>query len=258
MKSCKLLLFDLDGTLLQSDKTISGRTLKALENAREKGILVGISTSRSEVNCQKFLATLHPDVFISCGGALVRVREQVLFEAAFTPEETMRLIREARRRFGPDVEMTVDTREKHYWNYKVDPKTRDATWGDAIYTDFECVDQPCLKFCVETTEEKTLWKWAESMHDVDGIRFSDSNWYKFTPKSATKENAIQEMARALGIALSDMIAFGDDYADIGMLKLCGTGIAMGNAIPEVKEAADLIIGSNDRDGITEYLESILA
>ncbi|MBR4865253.1 MAG: HAD family phosphatase [Clostridia bacterium] len=258
MKDCKLLLFDLDGTLLRSDKTISDRTLKDLENARKRGILVGISTSRSEVNCEKFLSSLRPDVFISCGGALVKAGERVLLEAAFTPEETMEFIREARGRFGSGVEMTVDTREKHYWNYKIDPKTLDATWGAAIYTDFEHVDQPCLKFCVETTEEDALWDWVQGMDGVDVIRFSDGNWYKFTKKNATKENAIRETAKALGIDISSITAFGDDYADIGMLKLCGVGVAMGNAIPEVKEAADLTIGSNDRDGIAEYLERILA
>ena len=51
-------------------------------------------------------------------------------------------------------------------------------------------------------------------------------------------------------------AFGDDLADIGSLKMCGTGVAMGNALPEVKEAADITIGSNDEDGIAEYLEKL--
>ena len=60
-----------------------------------------------------------------------------------------------------------------------------------------------------------------------------------------------------GIKLSNVIAFGDDYADIDMLKLSGIGIAMGNAIKEVKEAADIIIGSNDEDGIAVYLENDL-
>lgn len=50
MKKCRLLLFDLDGTLLLSDKTISKRTLYALKQCREKGILIGVSTSRSEQN----------------------------------------------------------------------------------------------------------------------------------------------------------------------------------------------------------------
>ena len=50
MENCKLLLFDLDGTLLRSDKTISQTTLKALREWRKKGILIGVSTSRGEQN----------------------------------------------------------------------------------------------------------------------------------------------------------------------------------------------------------------
>lgn len=91
------------------------------------------------------------------------------------------------------------------------------------------------------------------LHDCDCIRFSDGYWYKFTRKDVTKEKAIMEICSACGIKAKEIIAFGDDYADIGMLKLCGKGIAMGNAINEVKEIADLVIGSNDEDGIAEYL-----
>ena len=54
-----------------------------------------------------------------------------------------------------------------------------------------------------------------------------------------------------------MIAFGDDFADIGMLQLCGRGIAMGNAIDEVKQKADFVIGGNDEEGIAEYLKRLL-
>ena len=58
----------------------------------------------------------------------------------------------------------------------------------------------------------------------------------------------------IGITTDSMIAFGDDYADIGMLQLCGTGVAMGNAIDEVKAKADIVIGSNDEDGIADFIE----
>lgn len=57
--------------------------------------------------------------------------------------------------------------------------------------------------------------------------------------------------------MESIIAFGDDFADIGMLKLCGLGVAMGNAIDEVKKKADLVIGSNDEDGIAVFLEENL-
>ena len=58
-----------------------------------------------------------------------------------------------------------------------------------------------------------------------------------------------------GFGTESIIAFGDDFADIGMLELCGLGVAMGNAIEEIKEKADIIIGSNDEDGIAVFLEN---
>lgn len=61
----ELLLFDLDGTLLKTDKTISERVLSALRECREKGYLIGISTSRSEQNCLSFLGDLSPDILIT-------------------------------------------------------------------------------------------------------------------------------------------------------------------------------------------------
>ena len=60
--TCKLLLFDLDGTLLQSDKMISKRTLSVLRKCREMGILIGVSSSRSEQNSLAYLDELMPDI----------------------------------------------------------------------------------------------------------------------------------------------------------------------------------------------------
>ena len=71
MNACRLLLFDLDGTLLRSDKTISIRTLEVLQKYRNAGILIGVSTSRSELNALSFVEELRPDVLIASGGALV-------------------------------------------------------------------------------------------------------------------------------------------------------------------------------------------
>ena len=64
-----------------------------------------------------------------------------------------------------------------------------------------------------------------------------------------------EFCAVSGIQTAQIAAFGDDYADIGMLELCGMGIAMGNAIDAVKEKADLVIGGNDEDGIVAYLKA---
>ena len=278
MKKCKLLLFDLDGTLLQSDKTISTRTLSALKKCRGNDILIGVSTSRSEQNSLVFLNELMPDILISSGGALVKYKTEYIYRAEFSEEETNVMIDMARNICGNDCEITIDTIDAHYWNYKIDPKKLDKSWGDSIYTDFSDFNECSLKMCVEIFNQDKADKLTRSLSDCDCIRFSDGFWYKFTKKNVTKENAIMKITEVCGfstdsiIAFGDdyadigmlelcgfstdsIIAFGDDYADIGMLELCGTGVAMGNAIDEVKERADIVIGSNDEDGIAGFIEN---
>lgn len=87
-----------------------------------------------------------------------------------------------------------------------------------------------LQRCVEIFEPAAAEDLKETLDDCDCVRFSDGYWYKFTKKDVTKEKAILEICRQ-----------------------CGIGIAMGNAIEEVKAVADLVIGSNDEDGIAKYL-----
>ncbi|MBO5165218.1 MAG: Cof-type HAD-IIB family hydrolase [Lachnospiraceae bacterium] len=250
----KLLLFDLDGTLLDNEKNISKRTLAVLHACREKGILIGVSTSRGEQNSLTFLDELQPDILISSGGALVKKENTYIYKAEISPQETHQMIEAARKICGDDCEITVDTVTSHYWNYKIDPKTQDKTWGDSIYTDFADFNQPALKVCVEIFDSQKAEDLKATLSDYDCIRFSDGFWYKFTKSGITKEKAIHIICDACNIGLADITAFGDDFADIGMLKLCGVGVAMGNAIDEVKEIADIVIGRNDEDGIAEYVE----
>ena len=163
----------------------------------------------------------------------------------------------AREICGGECEITIDTVDGHYWNYKIDPKQQDKSWGDSIYTDFSDFYYSSLKMCVEIFDEKVYEKLQKKLPECDCVRFSDGYWYKFTKKTATKEDAILHMCEFCNISTDDIIAFGDDYADIGMIKLCGVGIAMGNAIEEVKNIADCVIGDNDHDGIAIYLRKII-
>jgi len=254
-KTMKLLLFDLDGTLLRSDKTISKRTMYAIDACRKKGILIGISTSRALHNCRTFLPELTPDLVIASGGAVVLFRNEPIYAAEFTQQETRDMIAAAREICGEDCEITVDTLNAHYWNYREDPNRMDTTWGETIYTDYVAFSEKALKICVEIADPECAARLFAGLPDCDCLKFSGSNWYKFTRKEATKENAIRRTCVACGISLPEVTAFGDDSPDIGMLQLCGTGVAMGNALDSVKSAADVVIGSNDADGIAEYLEA---
>ncbi|MBQ7491782.1 MAG: HAD family hydrolase [Clostridia bacterium] len=252
----KLLLFDLDGTLLRTDKTISEKTLAQLERCRQKNCLIGVSTSRGEQNCLSFIGQLRPDVLIASGGALVKKHKQIIYKAVFTPERSRELIQIAREICGETVEITMDTPNGHYWNYKNDPRESDQSWGDSIWTDFHDFSEETLKMCVEIFDEEKANQLTERLVDCDAVRFSDGEWYKYTKAGVTKEHAIDVVCQNCNMTPQEIIAFGDDFADIGMLRMAGIGVAMGNAVDEVKAIADVVIGKNDEDGIAEYLRGM--
>ncbi|NLK45645.1 MAG: HAD hydrolase family protein [Treponema sp.] len=79
-------------------------------------------------------------------------------------------------------------------------------------------------------------------------------WYKFSKTNATKDQSIRFISDYLKIPLRDFAAFGDDFADLPMLKLCKIGVAMGNAVQEVKDSADAVTLSNEEDGVAVWLE----
>ena len=136
-------------------------------------------------------------------------------------------------------------------------KINGAEWGKTIYTQYENFDEKAIKLCVEIHDPENAKKLAEHFTDCEIVKFVGNDWHKVTQKGISKESAIHKICEALKITTKDIIAFGDDLVDIGMLKLCGTGIAMGNALEEVKKAADIVIGCNDEDGIAKYLEGLL-
>lgn len=125
-----------------------------------------------------------------------------------------------------------------------------------MWTDYHNFHKESLKMCVEIFDKKKAEQMEKELPNCDILRFSDGYWYKFTRKGVTKENAITQVCSACDLSYKDIIAFGDDYVDIRMLKLSGIGVAMGNAIDQVKEAADIVIGSNDEEGIAAFIENI--
>lgn len=249
----KLILLDLDGTLLRTDKTVSDYTLDVLARCRAKGCMVAICTARGASNAEKYIARVKPDFVVSSGGALVLAGTETVYCSLFSAEETARMI-ETALALTNGGEITVDTLTRHYWNYKVDPHSAAPGWGDTIHTDYRDFREPSLKICVQTTEEAVARAVAESVPGCDWVRFSDGDWFKFSKDTATKEHAIAAISAATGITPAEMIAFGDDYVDLGMLNMCGCGVAMGNAIEAVRRAADDITETNDADGVAKYLE----
>lgn len=248
----RLLLFDLDGTLLRSDKTVSPGNLAALDRCRRQGILIGVCTSRGEPGVKRLLGRLGlcPDVLITSAGALARVGEEIVYEAGFSVQETRALLAAARALDGGKYHITADTVDNIYHSYA---STTDPTRVGGIHTDFAQFDLPSLKICVEVGSDEKAQALAQTVPHCLAGRFVGEDWYKFTKDTATKSRAILAVAARLALSPADFIAFGDDLPDLDMLQVCGTGVAMANALPEVKAAADVVIGDNDSDAIAAYL-----
>ena len=252
-KEKKLFLFDLDGTLLRSDKTISDGVLNVLNEYKNAGFMIGVSTSRSEENSGKFLSKLEPDILISSGGAKVTCEGETVFSSYIKASDARELISKAREIVG-DLCITVDTDDCEYYRNFIPPQdVLEESWGGSIQTDFKFFEKNALKMCFEIFDDDKAKELIDAFPQYDAIRFTDGFWYKFTSSGINKENSIKLLCDHLKISLDDVIAFGDDLADIGMLKMCGTGIAMGNGRDEVKDVADEVIGSNDERGIEIYL-----
>ena len=251
-KMVRLILSDLDGTLLHDDKTISKKSAEAFSFARKQGVLIGFCTSRSRLNIKEYLEQVQTDFLIANGGACVMVGTECIYDCSFSLEETRTLFDSIYRICGDDVEMTADMRDALYWNRrKVDQHYVYAR--ESVYDDFRNFNEPAMKICVHTWDDDKALEIASvlGIDEVDFIKFSDIPWYKFSKKNATKEKAIQRLSQHLKIPVAEMAAFGDDFNDIGMLKMCGHGIAMQNAIEEVKLCASEVTLSNEADGVAE-------
>ena len=254
MEHISLILSDLDGTLFRNDKSVSNHTKETIIKAQEKGILFGISTSRALVNAVKFLDGINPDIVISNGGALAFHRtkdksQEKIYDSEFTKEETETLIEKTFQVLGKETIISIDNEKGLYSNAGEDD------FGDKFWTkvDFAHFCEPAMKICIQTLVEKIAS--SIGIENVDYLPFSDIPWYKLTNKNATKEKAILAVSKALKIPTENMVAFGDDFNDIGMLKLCGKGIAMENAIQQVKDIADEICLSNENDGLAKWIET---
>lgn len=253
MSNIKLLLFDLDGTLLHSDKSISAYTLDVLEKCREAGILIGIATARGESNAPAILPVIGPDIVISSGGALVRYKGHVVYKSEFDREGTADIINKIKSICGRDCEITSDTLYGYYANYKEEV----ADWGDVIATNFDGFDVPSLKICANIHDETLAVALRDSLKDSRMLRFAGCDWYQITKAGATKGAAAEGISGGLNIPLENIAAFGDDLVDIDMLRVCGLGVAVDNALTEVKKAADMVTESNDDDGVAKFIEKYI-
>ena len=251
----KLIITDLDNTLLRSDKSISEYTAKVFERIRAKGYLVAFATARG-CAMSRFVETIKPDIIVSNGGATISVNGEVIYRNLLSEKDVETIIAMCYEFTDGKALITVENDDGYYCNFVPNDLDRRSVF---TYSDFKDFRVPAYKVSPELEKDE----WAEAIvkacSNCSLLNFTGEKWRRYATGNSDKETALKTLVEHIGIDLSDVVAFGDDINDLGMLKLAGTAVAVSNAIDEVKAVADHITESNDQDGVAKFLErTILA
>ncbi len=249
----KLIITDLDNTLLRSDKSISEYTARVFEKVREKGHLIAFATARGYA-ITRFVEMIKPHIIISNGGATIRVNEKVIYKNLLSGNDVATIITMCQSFTNGKALITVENDEGYYCNFVPDDPDRRMVYTHSDFRDFRA---PAYKVSPVLEDDKWAEAIAMACPNSSLLNFRGEKWRRYAAANSNKETALKVLVDHLGIELSDVIAFGDDINDFGMIKLAGTGVAVSNAIDEVKAVADYITDSNDQDGVARYIEKMI-
>lgn len=247
----KMIVTDLDGTLLLNDKSISEYTIDIVKKLRSNGHKFVIATARPLRAAKKFLEKLEIDAGIYHNGALI-YKDNVKMDG-FQIEHVKDIIDDIMSEY-PQVAIAVESDDVLYSNFDAE-KLWPGT--DFIYTESnfkEIVDKKADKLIIEVSSLEDMKKYEKFLPEDLYIQLSENKIGMVMKKNATKSNGIDYLAKQYGIAVEDIIAFGDDYNDIDMLKFCGKGVCVENAVEDVKKITDQICDTNENDGVAKWIE----
>ncbi len=265
----KLLVVDIDGTLLNKDRTISAEDKKALTRAGDLGIQVSLSTGRVVKACLGIINQLSLDGYhMFFDGALVSSPEGEEIYVEPISEELVRQMVEFVHRNEMNIDFYSVTHffvERESW---ISDIRRQFFGLQPTLVDFSRLwrKERIIKgtLVVRSAEERAK---ADSLclHFKGSLNFSwtktpaypEIDFINVLAPDVSKGKALEALASYLGIALTEVIAIGDGGNDISLLSKVGLAIAMGNAVNEVKAVADYVTLDVDHNGVAEAINKFL-
>jgi Cof subfamily protein (haloacid dehalogenase superfamily) len=262
----KMLVLDLDDTLLTDDYRISERNRKRLIEAQEKGVYVVLASGRPTPAMIRFADELelskYGSFIISYNGAVITDlrNNQIIFEHGLTKEQIHDI-------YDFSIEHNV-----HILTYK-DKQIVTETESEYIGVEqvitgmainkVDCfkttMDRPAIKCLL--LEEPSYLKVVESrmkkaFSDLS-VSISKPFFLEVVPHGIDKAASIHHLAEKLGIQQSEVIAVGNAGNDLSMIEYAGLGIWVDNVTPELRDRADVIVASNNDDGVAEVVERFI-
>lgn len=247
----RMIATDLDGTLLRSDKTISAYTQDVLSRARETGVKLVFATARPLRTALRFVGDIPVDAMVLHNGASTLIDGRPFAHLGIPAETTSSVLLRLNRAF-PSAQLSAEIDDALYANENLVDAWNEPALVRTDFTDLPQKPAEKLVFCLTTTEE--LRAFEAYLPDDLYIQMCENRLGLVMHKNASKQNALCALAAHYGIDQKDVVAFGDDHNDIGMIQAFGTGVAMQNAIDAVLAVADCICENNDADGVAKWID----
>ena len=269
----RLIAFDLDGTLLRSDKSISPRTMHALHAAQERGVLLVPATGRLYRSLPEALLDEQLSrYFILVNGAQVydAQEDKTLLTEELPPKLALPMLQFLKTRNvvrGVYIDgLGHMSREDYAAIHNVARTFATETLLRRSYCPTDDLEQftasahsvqKIIAFFHDPSEKQPVLREIAANFPGYAVSSSLGNNIEINAKYATKGNALRFLCRRLGIYPAQCMAFGDGTNDYSMLRAAGLGVAMGNASEEVQSCADEVTQTNDEDGVAQMIERAL-
>ena len=259
----KAIFMDLDGTLLNSNHTVSEILKDKLQELQSKGMKIFISTGRSYVASEPFIKEIGIiEPVITYNGARITdpITGSIIYENSIEARNVEKLIRISREK---GIHLNLYTGDKLYIEKESEEGIAYSNKAKMPYIlqnfdDF--IGNTSTKGLFLASNEKLKKLKEELEKDMEDIYFvfSQPTYLEVLNKDVDKGNAVKEMMKRYGLSEDEVMTFGDQWNDFQMLRTVKYGYLMGNASDDLKKEfpADRITLSNDEDGIYHIIKDI--
>ncbi len=260
----KLIALDIDDTITQMPCEVPEEIISAVRRAKEAGIHVTVATGRGWLGSKMIMDSLDiTEPVINYGGAMINDPKtgSRLHSVEIPPELVSALLKDAAAG-GIHVQLyqgdTVITEKQDGYIDAYVQKLCLPYEYDAEITSREWHGVPKVLMMTSIDEAKRLIpEYRERYRGRLKVSGSGRGLIEFNHPEAHKGTGLEWIASRLGIAQCDTVAAGDNTLDIEMIRWAGLGCAVDNAVPEVKEAADMVIPSCAEHGVARLVDCII-
>ncbi len=260
----KIVFFDIDGTLTNSNKVISENTINTLNKLIERNIFIVLCSGRANSYIKQYLKQINKSKYsISNNGALIYDNElnKIIISHTLYSKDLEYLWNYSNETKSSFIINTVNNKySNNFVKNKEDKIIIDKLCDikeDKVQLVISNDDINVMKELELYINNKTNLKVINQSFDYlneikDGYYFFD-----VVNKNVSKGNAINDLLKVLNINKKNSLCFGDSVNDIDMFKSVGISVAMGNAIEDLKNIADYVTDTNDEDGISKFFDKYL-